>query len=203
MPLIVFEGIDGCGKTTQMDLLRQRLDQERIAHAFFRDPGGTELGESVRSILLEPGRDVGRIAELFGYLLSRAQLVHEELAPRLAAGELIVLDRFWPSTFAYQAVGLDMDRQQVRAAIDLCSQDIRWDCCCYFRLDAAEAARRRSLSRGEEDRIEARGLAYLRRVEQGYEALVEEGLVTPVDASQSVDAIAETVWETVGPIIAR
>src|ERR1043165_8810424 len=119
MPLIVFEGIDGCGKTTQVEHLTARLKDGGIAFRHLREPGGTELGERQRALLLDPATKACPTAELFGYLQARSQLCHEVIAPTLAAGGLIILDRFYHSTLAYQAYGLGLDLAQVRAAIRL------------------------------------------------------------------------------------
>ena len=114
MPLIVFEGIDGCGKTTQVERLKQRLTTDGISFRHLREPGGTELGERQRALLLDPATKACPTAELFGYLQARAQLCHEVIAPALANDELVILDRFYHSTLAYQAYGLGLDQAQVR-----------------------------------------------------------------------------------------
>jgi len=101
MTLIVLEGIDGCGKSTQLERLVERLRAAGREPRVLREPGGTELGERIRAILLDPATEACPIAELLGYQVARAQLVHQELKPALERGELVVLDRFWYSTIAY------------------------------------------------------------------------------------------------------
>ncbi|MEK7414061.1 MAG: dTMP kinase, partial [Planctomycetota bacterium] len=95
MPLIVLEGLDGCGKSTQATLLVERLQRTGKTVLRLREPGGTRLGEAIRTILLDPTTEACAEAELFGYLVARAQLCHEIIAPALARGEWVVLDRFW------------------------------------------------------------------------------------------------------------
>ena len=200
MPLIVFEGIDGCGKTTQVQRLTQRLTADGVAFRHLREPGGTELGERQRALLLDPATRACPTAELFGYLQARAQLCHEVIAPALAANDLVILDRFYHSTLAYQAYGLGLDLAQVRAAIHLATAGLRPDLVLWLSVDPVEAGRRRAAARGQ-DRIEARGLAYQQKVHDGYRALVASDGLVEIDAQQSADAITTQVWERVAPYV--
>jgi dTMP kinase len=200
MPLIVFEGIDGCGKTTQVERLKAHLTAERIVFTHLREPGGTELGERQRALLLDPATKACPTAELFGYLQARAQLCHEVIAPTLAAGGLIILDRFYHSTLAYQAYGLGLDLSQVRAAIRLATGGLRPDLVLWLSVDPAEAQRRRAAARGQ-DRIEARGLAYQQKVHDGYRALVASDGLVEIDAHRDPAAIATQVWQQVEPYL--
>ncbi len=193
MPLIVFEGIDGCGKSTQMELLVQRFAAEGRACHTWREPGSTLIGERVRDILLDPQTQACPRAELFGYLLARAQLVHDKIAPSLAAGELVVLDRFYYSTIAYQAHALNLNYADVRAAISIALNGITVDKAFWLKLDPQVSIERRADRAA--DRIEARGLSYLQEVDAGYALQVNtEGLIV-LDATDSREAIAERIWE--------
>ena len=201
MPLVVFEGIDGCGKTTQVERLTIRLTQAGIRFRALREPGGTVLGERQRALLLDPATRACPAAELFGYLQARAQLCDEVIAPALAAGELVVLDRFFHSTLAYQAYGLGLDLAEVRAAIRLATGGLTPDLVLWLALDPAEASRRRAAARGL-DRIEARGLEYLSRVHAGYRALVASDGLVELDATNTPDALAARIWSLVSPLTA-
>lgn len=198
MPLYVLDGIDGCGKTTQVSRLVERLRAVGRTVRQLREPGGTALGEQQRAILLNPSTKACATAELFGYLQARAQLCYEVIAPALAVGETIVLDRFYHSTLAYQAYGLGLDLAQVRAAIHLATGGIVPDRALWLAIDPVEAQRRRATSRGADDRIEARGLAYLRVVHAGFAAMTEAGEMVRVDATQPADAVAVAVWAAIG-----
>ena len=200
MPLIVFEGIDGCGKTTQVERLKQRLTTDGISFRHLREPGGTELGERQRALLLDPATKACPTAELFGYLQARAQLCHEVIAPALANDELVILDRFYHSTLAYQAYGLGLDQAQVRAAILLATGGIRPDLVLWLAVDPAEAQRRRAAARGQ-DRIEARGLKYQQKVHDGYRALVTSDGLIEIDARQTPDAITAQVSERIARFV--
>lgn len=201
MPLIVLEGIDGCGKTTQSDRLAARLVAAGARLRRLREPGGTALGEQQRAILLDPATKACPTAELFGYLQARAQLCHEVIAPALAAGETVLLDRFYHSTLAYQGYGLGLDLAEVRAAVRLATGGLVPDRALWLDLDPDEALRRRAVARGRDDRIEARGAAYQRRVHDGFAALATAGELVRIDASGATDAVADRVWAAVEPVL--
>ncbi|MBA3686403.1 MAG: dTMP kinase [Planctomycetes bacterium] len=201
MPLIVLDGIDGCGKSTQIELLAKRLEALGRAHRRLREPGGTALGEAQRRILLDPATKACPEAELFGYLQARAQLCREVIAPALAAGEVVLLDRFYFSTIAYQAYGLGLPQPEVRAAIRLATGGIVPELALWFDVDPAEAARRRARARAGEDRIEARGLDYLRKVHDGFAEMASAGEMVRVDAGLPPADIAKVVWGAVIPLI--
>ncbi|HYE08331.1 MAG TPA: dTMP kinase [Planctomycetota bacterium] len=200
MPLIVLEGIDGSGKSTQVRLLGERLQRMGRPYRALREPGGTALGEQQRALLLDPATQACPTAELFGYLQARAQLCHEVVAPALARGELVVLDRFYHSTIAYQAYGLGLPHDAVRAAIRLAIGDIAPAVVLWIELDPAIAARRRASARGE-DRIEARGLAYLKRVHDGFAALAAAGEMIALSGLSAPEDLARDIWTRVAPIV--
>jgi len=200
MPLIVFEGIDGCGKTTQVERLKKRLASMSINALHLREPGGTALGERQRDLLLDPTTQACPTAELFGYLQARAQLCHAVIAPALNAGALVILDRFYHSTLAYQAYGLGLDITSVRAAIQLAVGLVKPDVVLWLKVDPAEAGRRRAAARGQ-DRIEARGLAYQQKVHDGYQALVASDGLIAIDAAVDVDRLELAIWQQILPFI--
>lgn len=200
MPLIVLEGIDGCGKTTQADRLCARLERAQVATRRMREPGGTVLGEAMRKLLLDPATKACPTAELFGYLQARAQLCDEVLAPALSRGEAVVLDRFYHSTLAYQGYGLRLDPALVRAANALAIGDIHPDLVVWLTVDPKIAAERRAAARGL-DRIEARGLEYLKRVHDGYAEMAQQGEMAVVDASQDADAVEQEIWKLVRVVV--
>lgn len=200
MPLIVLEGIDGCGKSTQVERIAARLSELGHAPLRLREPGGTRLGEQVRALLLDKATEACPTAELFGYLTARAQLCHAVIRPALARGEVVLLDRFWYSTMAYQAYGLGLDPALVRSAIALAVDGVRADLAAWLSVAPAEALRRRAAARGE-DRIEARGLVYQEKVHAGYNALAAAGELTVIDASRSPDLIFAELWALIAPLL--
>lgn len=201
MPLIVLDGIDGCGKSTQVKNLARRLEQTGRPFRSLREPGGTALGEAVRKVLLDPATQASPTAELFGYLQARAQLCHEVIAPALARKEVVILDRFYHSTIAYQAFGLGLDVQAVRGAINLAISSIRTDLAFWLNVDPAEAQRRRQAAGKSQDRIEARGLDYMRRVHEGFQHLAKTGEMIELDAAWSVEKLEAEIWKRVEKVI--
>jgi len=200
--LIVFEGIDGCGKTTQNILLQERFKFNNIDFVVCREPGGTSLGERIRGLLLDPETVACPRSDALMYQVARAQLVEEFLKPRIENGELILMDRFYHSTIAYQGYGSGLDVGELKNVIDFATNGLKPDLTLYFQIDPEVGARRRAKSRGEEDRIEARGLEYLTRVANGYNTLLEtESDMVAVDVTKSVDEIHEEVYDLVSKLL--
>ena len=195
MPLIVLEGIDGCGKSTQARRLLERLGGDAL---LLREPGGTVLGEQVRGVLLDTATRACPVAEFFGYQMARAQLCAEVLTPALAAGRLVVLDRFWHSTIAYQAFGLGLPLAQVRAAIDLAVGDITPDKVLWIDVPVEECLKRRANAGA--DRIERRGAAYLERVRAGYLSLAQSGELVRVDGVGTADEVEQRIKDVLGSV---
>ncbi|HEX7442289.1 MAG TPA: dTMP kinase [Acidimicrobiales bacterium] len=193
--LIALEGIDGCGKSTQTRLLAERLG----ALATF-EPGATRLGSALRGLVL--GRDGAPVSPRTEALLmaaDRAQHVAEVIVPALEDGSWVVTDRYSASTLAYQGFGRGLDRRDLEALIGWATGGIRPDLTVLFDLPVEVAAARRRGTGGREDRMEAEGSAFQQRVADGYLALAAERadpwLV--VDATESVEAIADAVWDAV------
>ena len=194
--LIALEGIDGCGKSTQARLLAERLG----AVSTF-EPGATPLGGALRGLVL--GRDGAPVSPRTEALLmaaDRAQHVAEVIAPALEAGDWVVTDRYSASTLAYQGFGRGLDRRALEGLVEWATGGIRPDLTVLFDLPVEVAAARRRGTGDGEDRMEAEGSAFQRRVADGYLALAAERadpwLV--VDATESVEAVADAVWDAVG-----
>ena len=194
--LIALEGIDGCGKSTQARLLAERLG----AVSTF-EPGATPLGGALRGLVL--GRDGAPVSPRTEALLmaaDRAQHVAEVIAPALEAGDWVVTDRYSASTLAYQGFGRGLDRRALEGLVEWATGGIRPDLTVLFDLPVEVAAVRRRGTGDGEDRMEAEGLAFQRRVADGYLALAAERadpwLV--VDATESLETVADAVWDAVG-----
>lgn len=198
-PFITVEGIDGCGKSTQAALLAEALRTAGIPVTELREPGGTAISEKIRTLLLDPGNsEMGDVCELLLYEAARAQLVHERIAPALAAGSAVVCDRFFDSTTCYQSFAAGIDR----AAVDLANQLAVGPCVprltIVFDVDVRIAARR-ALGRGGADRMEAKGLAFQERVARGFRELAREEpeRVKVVDASRPIGDVFRDVVDAV------
>jgi dTMP kinase len=165
--LIVLEGSEGAGKTTQLRRLSARLAALRVPHATFQEPGGTPIGNEIGRLLLDPARSIDPSAEALLFMASRAQLVACEIAPRLAAGEVVLLDRFALSTYAYQVAGRGLPEDEIRAANALATGGLVPDLTVLLAVPADDR-RTRAARRGGADRIERAGDAFHDAVEQAF-----------------------------------
>ena len=172
--LIVLEGAEGVGKTTQLRLLAERLREGGTEILTLREPGGTPLGDSIRQILLDPAGDILPECEALLFLASRAQIVKTEIDPALARGVVVLMDRFFLSTYAYQIVGRGLDEEAIRSANALATGGLKPDLTVILRLGAAEGLARAS-QRGGHDRIEGSGEAFHARVEQAFDLFADSG----------------------------
>lgn len=196
---ITLEGIDGCGKSTQAELLVRALEDTGHDVLRLREPGGVKISEQIRAVLLDPSNgEMGDVCELLLYEAARAQLVHEVIAPARAAGRTVVCDRFYDSTTAYQSFADGLDRTMVShanaIAVDGCHPDLK----LVYDLDVEQAYRRRS-GREAEDRLELKGLEFQRKVAEGFRtlALEEPQRVKLIDAAQDIEAVFEQTVKVV------
>jgi len=167
MALITIEGIDGAGKSTLAAALADALP----GAVLLREPGGVALAERVREVVKDPALRVGARAEALLYAAARAQLVEEALAPLLARGTTVVLDRFVDSSLAYQGAGRALGIEAVRAINDFATGGLRPDRTLLLRLDPA-LARERADGRGEAvDRLEAEGEEFFAAIARAYDEL--------------------------------
>jgi dTMP kinase len=221
---ITFEGTEGGGKSTQITLLAGRLKKAGRVVKVTREPGGTPIGEEVRHTLMHSEQNVAMTPETELLLMnaSRAQLVREMIRPALLREEIVLCDRFYDSTVAYQGYGRQLDLKSVRAVIDYAVGDTRPNLTLLLRIPI-EVSENRRLSRqallagvsvkpgkkaehvpltfGEplRDRMEEAGREFFARVEQGYQqiAAAEPNRVKVIDATASVEAVSAAIWKEV------
>jgi dTMP kinase len=151
--LIVFEGAEGAGKTTQIRILAERLATAGIAAVAVREPGGTPVGDDIREILLHPEQEITAASEALLFMASRAELVAREIRPSLGAGFVVLVDRFFLSTYAYQIVGRGLPEAEVRAANALATAGLVPDLTLLLDISAAHGLERAD-ARGARDRME-------------------------------------------------
>ncbi len=208
---ITFEGIEGSGKSTQIGLLAETLSARGLSVAVTREPGGCRLGQTLRAILLSlESRDLTSRAELFLYLADRAQHVEEVIKPALAAGKVVLCDRFADSTVAYQGYGRGLDVGLLRTLNDAAVGNAWPRLTILLDLDPEQGLRRalaRNIGQGAcvtEGRFEAESLDFHGRVRQGYLALaaLHRDRFAVIDAGGTVDAVAKAVWSAVSPRLA-
>ncbi len=165
--LIVFEGLDGSGTTTQSGLLADYLSEKGHSVLEVEEPGGTSLGRAVRDLLLEDrGMDIKPLSELFLYEVSRSQLVREKIGPELEKGSVIISDRFAVSSVAYQGYGRGLPIEVVKSLNNVALNGIEPDATIFLDIDLEERARRSSGNKP--DRIEKEAREFYRRVREGY-----------------------------------
>ena len=199
--LVVFEGGEGAGKSTQLRRLSARLAARGVAFRLFREPGGTPAGDRIRDLLLHTVAPLAPTTEAALFIASRAELVATELRPALARGEHVLLDRFLLSTYAYQVHGRGLSEANVLSANLLATDGIIPDLTILFTLSPA-AGLARAGARGSADRIERADSAFHERVATAFERFAapawqaghpECGPIVPVDASGSEDEVEARV----------
>jgi dTMP kinase len=175
--LITFEGVEGCGKSTQVELLAAHLRECGTRVTVTREPGGTSLGEQVRALLLSPASAPVPLAELFLLEAARAQLVANLVAPALARGEVVISDRFSDSSLAYQGTGRGLGWDVVRRLNAIACGEVHplRTVVLQVPLDVAlERARSRAATTAANRRFEDEALAFHRLVAAGFETLAQE-----------------------------
>ena len=199
---ITLEGADGCGKSTQAAILADRIAATGREVVRLREPGGTAVSEKIRALVLDPeNSEMAPECELLLFEASRAQLVRQVIEPALARGAVVVCDRFYDSTFAYQAAGRSLAEPTIRAANALGSCGVAPDRTLVLDMDTDDA-----LSRATRDgavRMEAEGVAFQRRVREGYLRLVAEEprRVRRVDAAGTVEEVAGRLADALADLL--
>ena len=187
---ITLEGADGCGKSTQAARLAARIEATGHEVVRLREPGGTPISEKIRSLVLDPANaEMAPECELLLFEASRAQLVREVVQPAVARGAVVLCDRFYDSTYAYQAAGRSLDEGIIRRANALGSCGVDPDRTLVLDMDTDAALAR--ATRDGADRMEAEGVAFQRRVREGYLRLAAEepGRVRVVDAAGALEEV--------------
>lgn len=172
---ITFEGPDGSGKSTQIKMLAEHLTGLGQPVFVTREPGGTEISEQIRALLHDlRNRAMQPRAEILLYSAARAQLVGQEILPRLAAGGVVLCDRYADSTLAYQGYGHNLDLEMLRLMTGFATQGLKPDLTLLFDIDPAEGLRRRQAGGEEWNRLDDYDLAFHQRVHRGYLELVAQ-----------------------------
>lgn len=207
---ITCEGVEGSGKTTQLRRLAATLRQAGQRVTETREPGGSSLGEAIRSILLmTANQGMAAEAELFLYLASRAQLSRECIVPSLNAGSIVICDRFADATVAYQGYGRGLDLKLIATMNRAATGGLTPDLTILLDLDPREGLHR-VRERGQVplpepslDRLESEALEFHDRVREGYLHLAREEphRFQVIDATRTVEAVATEIWERVEPLI--
>lgn len=207
---ITFEGNEGAGKSTQLPLLVERLKDWGHTVKVFREPGGTPIGEEIRHTLKHSHANMAMTseAELLLMNASRAQLVREVIRPALARGEIIVCDRFYDSTTAYQGYGRQLDLQTVKNIIDLAVGTTRPDLTLFLKVPQTVSEDRLRSRQATlpfiRDRMEEADRAFFERVAKGYDeiAAAHPERIKVINAAGSVEEVQAAIWRVVAPLAA-
>ncbi len=200
--LIVFEGGEGAGKSTQLRRLSSALGQMGVAHVTLREPGGTPLGTAVRRVLLDRASDIDPRAEALLFMASRAQLVQREIRPALSRGEMVLLDRFFLSTYAYQIAGHGLPEAEVRSANRFATGGLVPDLTILLTFPVVDGLARAARRATSHDRMEAMGEFFHERVAGALVAFAEPawqaahpecGPIVAVDAQGTEEDVAGRV----------
>lgn len=192
---VTFEGIDGSGKTTQVQEFIRRLKEASLPFLLVREPGGTEIGEKIRDILLDKANsDIFPITELLLYSASRHQLIRQSVLSALQNGEIVVLDRFFDSTTAYQGFGRGIDLSFIKRLNSIATESLKPD--LTIILDIPVSEREKRLSMQKLDRMEMEDFDFNERVRQGFLSIAKEEpeRIKVIDGTLSSGNISKIVW---------
>ena len=196
--LLTFEGIDGAGKSTQINLLTEALNNKGYDFILFREPGGTKISEQIRSILLNNENQLlSPIAETLLFMSARAQLVNEKIIPELAKGKIVICDRFIDSTTAYQGYGRYMDIEHIEILNKFSTQHIIPNLTIFIDIDPKIAADRKGDLTS--DRMEISGLEFFIRVRNGYNEIIQKfpKRFIKIDGNQSKEVVFKSIIKNI------
>ena len=199
---ITFEGLDGSGKSTQLERVAKRLTRRGVAHVVTREPGGTPFADLLRELFLRrEAAQVDGVVELMLVFASRRQHLIEVIEPALASGAVVLCDRFTDSTWAYQGGGRGVQPELIAKADRLATGCRAPDRTLFFDLPPEEAQRRRRGDTG--DRIDRESLGFYRRVHAAFRERIagEPDRFRLIDASASIETVADAVEEALGDIL--
>lgn len=201
---ITFEGVEGCGKSTQITLLWEYLVEAGYDVIVTREPGGTPIAEAIRGVLLNPDHDgMGSTAELLLYAAARAQHIYEKIAPALAAGQIVLCDRFADSTTAYQGAGRGLHADLLQTLNEIATGGVWPDCTLLIDVPVAVGLER-ARNRGRKDRIEQESIDFHGRVREGFLALAsaETDRIRLIPGEAPVEEVHQMICRAVDAMLA-
>ncbi len=196
--LITFEGLDGCGKSTQLEKTKDWLNNQGYTVLKTREPGGTVIGQQIRSILLNPEHEeLQPESELLLYLADRIQHLQESILPEIAAGKIVLCDRFHDSTVAYQGYGRGLDLISIESIVEHCIKPYAPDLTILLNISPETVAARlnRRQEHAEKDRLDSESLSFFTRVAQGFEELsaAEPERFVCLNGEQEIEVIHQEI----------
>lgn len=201
---IVMEGPDGSGKTTQINLLKEYLEEAGYECLITREPGGTVIGEEVRQLILNPEhKEMSPVTEMLLYAASRAQLVHEVIGPALEEGKIVISDRFVDSSIVYQGIARNLGISTISAVNAPGIGIYRPDGIFFIDLSEAEGLRRKKEQKNL-DRMEQEGIDFHHMVSEGYRKVLSgRPEVMKIDGGRSIDTIQKKIRNHVDELLKK
>lgn len=196
---ITFDGIDGAGKTTQINRLAEQLRNVGKTVYITREPGGTALSEKIRELLLSTENRMSPTTELLLMFAARAEHIEAVLRPKVENGEWVICSRFSDATMAYQGYARGVNLDKIKTIAEVVHGDFNPDLSLFLDLPAEVAAARR-IERGEAvDRFEAEDIAFMKAVRQGYLSIAKEQpkRCKVIDATENIEQMAKAIWQVV------
>jgi len=218
---ITFEGTEGCGKTTQVQMLADKLQKDGLPVVVLREPGGTPIGEEIRHTLKHSLNNAAMTPETELLLMnaSRTQLVREVIRPALQSGKIVLCDRFYDSTTAYQGYGRGLNLDYVRKIIEFAVGETRPDLTLFLDIPLELSLKRRAIRKNENngkpksvtnennlrDRFEEADIEFFKRVQQGFHKIAEKEpkRIKTVDATKPIEEVFKNICEIVEPFLDR
>ena len=202
--LTTFEGIDACGKSVQIDQLVVKLDSKQIPYILLREPGGTIIAEKIRDTLLTKEKEImNPNTEYLLYSAARAQLVREKIIPSLKQGLLVICDRYYDSSTAYQGYGRNIDLEIVHQINHFATSGITPNLTFLIDIDIDEMERRKKQMKKKLDRMEDQHRTFFEKVRNGYLTIAsqESERFYVIDGKRTINSIADEIWGQVNKII--
>ncbi len=197
--LISFEGGEGCGKSTQIKKFTQYLKEQGVDFLLTREPGGTELGEEIRNILLNYKGDISPLTEFFLFCVSRSKLINEVVKPALEEGKVVVMDRYFDSSIAYQGYAGGVDINKIIQTTKFVTDGVEPDLTFLLDLKTEVGMQRKQKDENLKnfDRIERKSLSFHEKVHDGYLEIAKKfpNRIVVIDASQSPDEVFNNIKE--------
>ena len=192
--LISFEGVDGSGKSTQIKLLKEKLIEQNYEVTVFREPGGTELSEKIRKLLLDFDYDINPVTELLLFSAARSQLVAERVRPLLQQNCVVILDRYYDSTTAYQGFGREsVPLESIAHINEIATHRLEPDITFYLRIPIEEAEKR--TADHAKDRMEKSGKEFYQKVIKGFDYLAEkEERFLKINSTDKVEIVHQQIF---------
>lgn len=199
---ITFDGIDGAGKTTQINRLAEQLRKAGKTVYITREPGGTALSEKIRELLLSTENRMSPTTELLLMFAARAEHIEAVLRPKVENGEWVICSRFSDATMAYQGYARGVNLDKIKTIAEVVHGDFNPDLSLFLDLPAEVAAARR-IERGEAvDRFEAEDIAFMKAVRQGYLSIAkaQPKRCKVIDATENIEQMAKAIWQAVSTL---